>query len=236
MAMCSLIGGGVFKSAISYIKNFFFKGEHYYSWPLWFLLSIIYSSILIYLLKKILKNKIKEYHILILSILIFSFANFLLKNIDSMNGTLFSLAKIVKLAIGNGRLLTGFMYFSFGMCIAKYEIKFDLLKTFITVIIMFILTYITKYEIFRVTLYVSIFVAILSIHLKDKNIYKVLRKFSTIMYFTHMIFFFIYTLIVGKNNCYGIIGFVFTLLFTIILSIVVVKLDSKGNKLLKELF
>lgn len=33
-----LEGDGILKAAVLYIRNLIFQGEHYYSWPLWYLL------------------------------------------------------------------------------------------------------------------------------------------------------------------------------------------------------
>lgn len=55
-------GYSLVKSVMFYIRGFLLVGEHYYSWPLWYLLSTIYSAIFILVLKK--KN-IKEKNILI---------------------------------------------------------------------------------------------------------------------------------------------------------------------------
>lgn len=38
---------GIFKSILIYIRNFLFRGENYYSWPLWYMLSAIYAFIMI---------------------------------------------------------------------------------------------------------------------------------------------------------------------------------------------
>ena len=43
----------VIKSVLSYIRGFVFIGEHYNSWPLWYLLSTIYAlALIIFLLKR----------------------------------------------------------------------------------------------------------------------------------------------------------------------------------------
>ena len=64
-------GYSLIKSVMFYIRGFFLVGEHYYSWPLWYLLSTIYSAIFLLVLKK--KN-IKEKNILIVSTVIFILA------------------------------------------------------------------------------------------------------------------------------------------------------------------
>lgn len=235
----ALTGGGIIKAIIIYIRDLFLRGEHYYSWPLWYLLSIIYVVIFVFCYYKFFKNKTKEYHILIISIIIFIIANYftyIVDNIDKMNGVMYSFAKIIQLSLGSGRLLTGFLYFSIGMCIAKYQKKFNLINSFIMMIIMLILSYLFNLKIFNVLLYLFMFEFIMSIKLKDNNIYSKFRKSSTVIYFTHMIFFFIYTLIVGKDNCYGYLGFLITLFCSLILSYLVIKLDNKDNKLIKYIF
>ena len=52
---------------LSFIKGFFFRGENYYSWHLWYLLSMIYSLILLCILKR---NSIKNRYVFIISITI----------------------------------------------------------------------------------------------------------------------------------------------------------------------
>ena len=229
-------GTGVLKSIALYIRGFFLVGEHFYSWPLWYLLSTIYSMIIIRIL---LKKKCKEWHILIASIVVFIMAQimtYIVNNQTNLNGIVYILAKIIKLSIGNGRILTGFCYISIGMCIAKYRTNMDWKISLCASIAAFIISVYYSNFISTLLLYFLFFLLALSIKLKDRKIYYYLRKSSTVMYFTHMIFFFVWSIKLGRGK-EGLMGFVFTLVCTLILSFVIIKIQKKkDNKVLRILF
>ena len=64
------------------------------------------------------------------------------------------------------------------------------------------------------------------------------RKCSTVMYYTHMYFYFVYSIIINKNeHYYGVDIFVFCLICSILMGILVNVIQTKKeSKILKLLF
>lgn len=224
----------IVKYIILYIRNFLLIGEHYYSWPLWYLLSLIYALVIIYFCKfnkRVRKFNLKEWKIAILFLFVFIIGNlisYITTNIDNTSGVWYNIIRTIQITISNGRLLTGFFYVAIGMCIAKYGIYLDSKIALIGMITSMILSYFFGgIIIFNLFLYFFTFELVITMNLRDNNIYSYLRKASTVMYFTHMIFFFIWTLCVGTERCYGYRGFLFTLIGTIILSVIVILVNER---------
>lgn len=230
-------GTGVLKSIALYIRGFFFVGEHFYSWPLWYLLSTIYSMVLIRIL---LKKRYKEWHILFLSIAVFIMAQimtYLVNNQANLNGILYLFARLVRISIGDGRILTGLCYIAIGMFIARYKVNVDWKILLLTVIISFAISVYYSNFMLLLLLYTVFFLLALSINLSDRKVYYYLRRASTIMYFTHMFFFFYFSIKVGMKQKYGLIGFLFTFICSVILSLIIIGIQKKKEyKILKELF
>ena len=106
-----ILDGTSFPYAILlYIRGFFFIGEHYNSWPLWYLLSTIYALVFILLCYK---KKISLKKIVFIGLCI-SIISFSLDSLATYNGQLpnllLLLQKIVKYSISNGRILQGCIY------------------------------------------------------------------------------------------------------------------------------
>ena len=61
-------GDGFVKSFVQFIRNVFFQGENYYSWPLWYLLSAVYGLTILKLLVESQKEtkKFNFYSIIII--------------------------------------------------------------------------------------------------------------------------------------------------------------------------
>lgn len=230
-------GDGILKSIAMYIRGFFFVGEQFYSWPLWYLLSTIYSMSLI---KILLKKRLEEKYILILSIFVFIIAQimtYMVESQESLNGILYLFSQFIKLSIGNGRILTGFCYISIGMCIAKYKKSIDWKISLLASVITFAISVFYPNFISTLLLYIFFFFLVLSIKMKDKKIYYYLRKSSTIMYFTHMLFFFAWSIKLGMGQKEGVNGFIFTFICTVITSFAICIIQKKKEyKILKELF
>ncbi len=92
-----------------------------------------------------------------------------------------------------------------------------------------ILNYYFNYEVFKVAFYTLFFVNVLNIDLKDNINWFRLRKTSTIMYFTHMIFYFILSLFIGFEKNDGLVPFVIVLISTLLLSIIINVLTKKRD-------
>lgn len=101
-------------------------GEHYNSWMLWYLLSTIYTLIIVYFL---LKNHFKMEKIVLLGLMIITIG-FLLNSLASYNGELPKILSNLRLfmlsTIYNGRIFTGMFYIPFGMLLAYRKNVFQI--------------------------------------------------------------------------------------------------------------
>ena len=148
-----------------------------------------------------------------------------MNNIESFSEIFHKLLTILKIGIGSdNRMFQGLFYISIGMMSYK---NYDFLKRkklksyFIILLIIFIFNMFFDFEILKVLLYVFLFLTIIQIKLKDNAFYFYLRRTSVIIYFTHMIFFFIFSIIVGFDNCGGLLGFSISLCASLVLALVV---------------
>lgn len=208
------------------VKGFFWIGENYNSYILWYLLSSLYSLIFIYFFRKM---KITYNHILIISVLVALVAILL---VDYKNGV-FKLSGFVgmiflKFSNVGARVVTGFFYITMGIVIGikRMYMKKYLLYIFIaTGILLEIISqgYGFVYEIGRALATIGIVYTLVGIQLKPSNIYLTFRKLSSSLYYWHM---WVYTLlsfvIYGMGNMHkGVIMYldvvlIIGLMFTII--------------------
>lgn len=108
---------------LMYVRGFFLVGEHYNSWPLWYLLSSIYALIYIGVC---CWKKVNFQIILFLSSLI-SLISFLLNSLMTYEGKfpelLQLMREIVSMSIVNGRILSGMIYIPIGMYLAHKRLS-----------------------------------------------------------------------------------------------------------------
>lgn len=130
--------------------------------------------------------------------------------------------------------MTGFIYIAIIMFQLKYKIKIDKIYIIIGILSSLVLSILVNSAMFSWIFYIFAFQFIIKIDFKDSKYFKYLRYSSTIMYFIHIIVFFILTLIVGISNCEGYLGFLWTLIVTIALSIILI--FFKENRVIKYLF
>lgn len=216
------------ESVLDYLKGFFILGEHYYSWPLWYLMAGIYAMLIVYGLKKL---KINDWLIFALSLIVYSINGIL--NIFSVQ-----IPALFKYTILNGRVITAFFYISVGLII-KYLINSNFVlkyKNVICILFVFLLVVRVFWQNFITIMLISVglfLVSIISSNLPIKNpIF--FRKSSTIIYFTHMIFYFIWNKILQFEDK-AILGFVFVVICTVGFSFVYQLLLKKDIKFINKL-
>lgn len=220
------------ESLIYTIRGVFIIGENFDSWPLWYLLSNIYTFYIIYIFTKLKINKKTINNILILFLILGCVITvFLNMKYNNFINT------ILKILFGtNGRLLIGFGYIAIGIKLAECK-KTNYIIYIIGIIfsgISFLISSPLK-RIFIVPVAIAIFDIVSKINIDfDEYLFKNLRKISTVTYFTHMIFFFLYTLLIGDVNKSGFGSFFVSLICTWILGIIIIK--KKDNKIFKLLF
>lgn len=217
-------GNSPIYSFFSYLKGFFFKGEHYNSWMLWFLLSFIYSLGFIYLL---LKKKINFKKISIISIFIGMFSIVLAKyniyEFQPSSTILKYLLLIIKHTIDNGRILTGFLYVSIGIILEKTNI--EIIPSIILAVLCVMIYCVSGMVIKSICsiCFSSLFLLIcLDIKLSNKydRICNILKELSTTNYYLHMYAFTLFYFVVYGEPAYTIGAFICTTLLTLTMGII----------------
>lgn len=224
-----------FRNTLEFIKGVFILGENFYSWPLWYLLSIIYSLAIIYYLvyKNLSVNKI-----FIVSICIFIISSLmnLILNSDSSYNLIFILKKIINHTFGSGRLFSGMLYIMIGGLFANNKIRLSKGKWILLFFVGIIFQY---FELPFISPILFLLIPTLIFHISiniDMENFKhgyFFRKSSTVMYFTHMIIFFLYTLFFKDFIYYGWDAFLISTLIPIVLTPIIIKKEKKYNFLNK---
>lgn len=103
------------RDVIFSLHGFLIKGENYYSWPLWYLLAVIYAA---YMYRYMLIHKWSNRKMIIFTILLTSIG-FALEYCSNIK-----LIKILLLIIGGTRngIFQGFSYLMIGVFISRYNI------------------------------------------------------------------------------------------------------------------
>lgn len=226
-------GSSFVKASFNYIRGLLFIGEHFFSWPLWYLLGLIYAIIFIYFLKKLKLSDKKMFIITMITYILAYLMDYLTSNYLSNK-----LVYIFHIVFSTGRVFRGIFLVELGLLINKYNSKLQLSKKMLSLIMLisFTISVIIPNEASKVILYVSMFLLVLQLNNIKINTIN-FRKCSTIIYFMHMINLFIFMLFVGKENVYGIHSFILDVFVCLVESFIIIKIQKKWDcKTLKELF
>ena len=228
----------IMEGIVNFIKNFIFRGENYYSWPLWYMLGTVYAGIIYFLIYKVKRIKNKSLIIAFVFFAVSIIVNLLISNKEEFRGIIYSCINIIEKLIASGRILSGVAYTIIGTYIARNHTNLAIIKPIILLLIGILLEVILPSHIneIGVLIYVvMMFLIILNIKLKDNKVYLILRKNSTIIYFIHMIICFIYTLIFREFPYYGLDQFIFVTVISLIIANIIILLD-KEEKVFKKVF
>lgn len=226
------LGGVTIKKAIkSYMLYFLFVGEHYNSWPLWYLLSSIWTTIyliIIHHFKKVTFLGLAQYGILI-SIIIFSLNILVSTDNSDLIFTEKFIKDIVSGSIQNGRIMLGAVYIPFGLYISKNKCdkrNYLALLLFGTAIGLcldneFLHGYSTMLSA------IGLFGWSTHLNVKYSSISKYMKRMSTWIYFIHMyVYTGIYLVLYGEKTR-GAIPFLLTAVLSVCISAI---LDSIFKK------
>lgn len=225
--MYSLNGKGLIFNSIDYIRKFLFVGSNYYSYQFWFLLAMIYMLIMLYFL---LKLKVSATGILVISIIsniIGNLINYLIVT-DSASGILSVALRYFISLFGESSILKNFIYIGLGFFIAEYEIIISAKCGVILGIVGFAgkcllprpwCEFIYPLEIM---VFFQLFV---QLQLGENSLlFKNLRKYSIVLYYSHLYFFFLYCFTQEKFPGYGLKAFIVCLVCGLALGRVVIYL------------
>ena len=209
------------EAVLTYIAKFLFVGEQYNSWPLWFLLSSIYSLIVILFFIK--KFKKPEYLIIlsavasIICVGVIAFAYYE----GTYSPALENLRPFVMLTTGTARLFQGLVYIPIGMLLSRKKLPtaLSVLMLLAAGIVHFFVNneYVSGY--LTIMASIGLFGLIECLSLKDNAIYAKLRTYSTIIYLIHMYIWTFYYMIVYGQKTYGADGFLVTSALALVIAI-----------------
>lgn len=217
------------KSIIFYIRNILLVGENYWSWPLWYLLAMIVAGGILYVVVRI---RCKQKHIYILAIVLAItgiILNTLHEQCDGYHQLYFSIFKTTR----NGFFI-GFPYICIGIAIAQHGILRStrilwlifLISIGLNIVDIPFALFIAVYALFSLTLHMQL-------PSSKKEQYQQARLSSTVIYFVHMIWIGLITLLYPANIApYWL--FLWIMSLSSITALVVVK--NKNNKLIKWCF
>jgi len=199
------------------LRNLLFIGEQYYSWHLWFLLATIYGLIFLLIFP--------WSRLGIITMIIFSCtlvcANYFSNNVDINQNYFFAVFfNLFKKMFGNGRVFIGLFYIIIGIGIHYFNIT---LKMIVSIIAILICLYIKLYgntlvqyicDVFGVFF---LFTFVFSIKLPFARIWIYFRKFSTTIYFTHMLSVFICLEILDKYTT-PLTSFIYAIITSLVIT------------------
>ena len=224
------------KAFIIYIRDLFVKGDHFYSWPLWYLLSSIYALLVIIFLVKMKKFNVNGMIMIIILFIILEHGTDYLIFTANKNGFIGFIGTLLEKTIVQGRIFSGTYFMIIGTLLSKLDLcfkRFDLRIYCISFICTFILsTFSIPY--FELIMYISFFECIIRCKLNCKNGI-VFRRLSTEIYYVHMLPFFFFTLIVGMDNRYGMTAFLVTLISTQLIALILNSKPLRMSKLIQYL-
>lgn len=235
-------GMSFFKWIILYIRGFLLVGEHYNSWHLWFLLSLLYALCLVGIIRK---NK-KSDNCLYLLIPIIAIISIFLDWLDAYAGEMSQIFSVIKSIMGytimNGRILQGLYYVPVGICINtktmgeetndgnKYQI-------FTVTLVLFLLRYVwiksnVVSELLLIPLSICFFYLLIVVGEKATNAVSArIRRISLIVYLIHMYVWTAFYLLVYGTKTFGLSVFVATTIISVLFAYVWVVFEEKYNLL-----
>lgn len=171
----------------NYLRKLIFRGEHYNSWHLWYLLSVIYVVLLLRLLTRLHVPFPVTFGICCTIYAVGLFLDWLNLQEGELPYVLFRLRQLLILTIVDGRILRGFLFVPIGMLLSR-----KVLRPVISCILLaggFTVCCLTGGAIGELSLAVCViglFCLAQSLSLHDRRIYPFARQMSTVIYFIHM--------------------------------------------------
>lgn len=225
------------KSLLFYIKDFLFLGEHYFSWPFWYLLAVIYGLGLIYFF---IRCHAPSWVIVLLGMICYRGADIVtysVQNKESFNGFSRIIIEFASHTFATGRIFSSVLFLVIGMVIARnswmhhvnLSVRLGLFLSTLMIYMWHPTGYI--YMIGRPLIVLFGIWALIGISFSDRPIYGVFRKSSMVFYFTHMIFYFIWTLFMQDTTADGMVTFFFVIGCCTVLTGIVLLWSKKRSNL-----
>lgn len=216
------------KAMSTYLQGIIFTGEQYNAWPLWYLLSTVYTLCIVILLLKLNASK-NSFLIVSIIFSVISIGISWIAGIESSKYSVEIVQNIIAHTVYNGRIFRGMIFIPIGMCFNFKKISYNM--NILIMISSFFLNCILKNYFLRSYLLilttVSFFGIILNWKLLDHPVYHKLRKMSTIMYLIHMYIWSIYYKVLYGEKTYGLDSFIIASLCGCVVALLYLKVINK---------
>ena len=220
-----------------YIKGFFFIGEHYNSWALWYLLASIYAySFVMIAFRMRLKKPVYYSLIVFISMIAISMTI----AFRDGSGCLKMIVEPIKMAnkmFVKGRIFTGIFYIPLGMLIKEFEQYISKYKKWKSLLVMLIITGIITcsrtgfygyvYEISRaITVTVLFMYTICSDIICEYS--STFRSMSQTVYFIHLLIWSALYTIIYHEKTFGFVPFISTVTVCLCIAFLYEKVRRKN--------
>lgn len=207
------------KVLFNVIKNYILVGEQFYSWQLWYLLSTIFGLIVLLLIPRRDFCRLLIYSSIFLGVAIVI--------------NMFSDVRIIGLTVVNGRLLTGPSYIMLGIAVSRKKEFFNKKFGLLLVILMcgISVTYNLSYSTTSIVAFLTVpwivgFIMEFQSFDSLSNKSRICRKISSIIYYSHMYFLFIWMYLLPIKEK-GVDCFLFVIGLSFLFSVLVLWLKNK---------
>ena len=215
---------------LSFVKYFLFVGKLYNAHHLYFLLACI---IALWLMRMMIRKDCGMGMYLVTAYAVYTVNGCLLSFVNSDFEVLRSIGEAYQYMFNEGAVFTGMAYIALGALIAESRVYLNKWVCIVGLILIQILGEAGWLHLLKPML---LFMLVMDIRLPDHKIWKEFRSISTLVYCSHLIVYSLYTFIILRNpNKQGIDSFIVTIIFSIILSLILIK--TKNNiKWIKKIF
>lgn len=233
-------GNSMIECVLSYIKYFFFVGKLYNSYHLWYLLALIFAVIVI---RFMLKRNIKVRYIVLTAIFFYTMSEFMLyipEYVQDKTAIIYKLVSLYQYVFNKGGIYTGMIYVVIGMLIAqsrKYINRWLAILVMIGINLLKIYCYEIVEDYLNIIESALFFMIVVGVEIFNKTIYRYLRKASTIIYLSHLIWYSFYSfIIIREPNKLGLDSFVATSLLSLVnAGLLIVMMRSEKFKWIKKI-
>lgn len=207
------------------VRGLFIIGQQFYSWQLWYLLSVFFSTACLCVL---IKNEFLDKKIIMIMMTIFLCGGVIgiLTSIDFSGNTLVNISiKGIKMLLGSGRILSGCGYMMVGWFVMRRKNKSLCLDAVWGGLLFFLLLAIGDTYGFLLKLFIAGVLLRISceIVLGYRELWQHLRYMAELIYFTHMWIAFSYTLFFKDFRYYGVDIFLISTIIPIIFYVLTYK-------------
>lgn len=221
-------GKSLTSAAVSYAANLVLVGEHFYSWPLWYLLALIYALAGMIVLRWLGSRGICAAALVLFYLAHAIDAVYTGTPLSDPAGVLLGQLTDPMITGGPARILTGMFYVSCGWLLAEKPLRIPhpvLLATF--AVTLALSAWLGWWPVSLVS-HVCFFALVMKLKVSlPGKMGPILRRSSTVIYFTHMLFFFAWFLLHDWQEEKGVAGFAWTLAWSLAACVLVVLAERR---------